>query len=124
MRNFTRNHKCTSIGNQLIQTYAKLLLPYEQAHPQDIGGAPLATPPMPPASAGAALPATSSDKLGKRANPAKLTTSTKRDPHGPERAVPIKAQPVPADATAASPTERLSALALRTCFAPWPYGKK
>ena len=36
MNNFTHGNKATSIGNQLISTYSKFLVEYEQANQQDL----------------------------------------------------------------------------------------
>ena len=43
MANWTDNHRCTSVGHDLICSYRKYLLAYEQAHPEDVdtSGAPV-----------------------------------------------------------------------------------
>ena len=42
MRNYTPNHKATSIGNQLLSNYKKFLYEYEKCYaPRDLLGMPL-----------------------------------------------------------------------------------
>ena len=36
MANYTVDNRCTSVGHDLIQSYKKYLLDYEEKHPEDV----------------------------------------------------------------------------------------